>query len=358
MVPEVIHIFSPFRTYSLPTLRARVRMPPGFDPKSGSVNPKQPSFSPFCIAGSQVFFCSSLPKVKIGYITSADCTLTNERTPESPRSSSCVTSPYSTFDMPAQPYPFSEAPKNPRSAMGFTSSRGKRPARLHSSMIGTRLSSMKLRAVSRTRRSSSFSNASKPMKSTPRNLMAGMTSHLTKSADSERETNQSSRAAGKSAMRACLWRDGRPRRQSRAWLGRAFPRGRLNLDLRYPARHRRAIAIVFFPELLAQRRLLIKDDKQVGSQQHADHVDRDVPRVEQPGLSSYDEPDSDVHRVAHEAVQTFDDEDFGRRDRRRSPASNQSEAPERGVEIDRNTDDDDGDRRPFFSAGHWCRILP
>src|SRR5260370_35672794 len=63
IVPEVIHIFSPFRTYSLPTFFARVRMPPGFDPKSGSVNPKHPSFSPFCIAGSQVFFCSSLPKV-------------------------------------------------------------------------------------------------------------------------------------------------------------------------------------------------------------------------------------------------------------------------------------------------------
>src|SRR5216684_1011427 len=294
----------------------------------------------------------------MGYITSADCTLTNERTPESPRSSSCVTSPYSTFDMPAQPYPFSEAPKNPRSAMGFTSSRGKRPARLHSSMIGTRLSSMKLRAVSRTRRSSSFSNASKPMKSTPRNLMAGITSHPTKSADRERETNQSSRAAGKSATRACLWRDGRPRPSKPSLARPGLSRGRLKLDLRYPARHRRAIPIVFFPELLAQRRLLIKDDKQVGSQQHADHVDRDVPRVEQPGLSSYDEPDSDVHRVAHEAVQTFDDEDFGRRDRSGCSAANQREAPERGVEIDRNTDDDDGDRRPFFSAGHWCRILP
>src|SRR5271169_902101 len=101
--PDVIHIFSPFSTYSLPTFFARVRMPPGFDPKSGSVNPKHPSFSPFCSAGNQVFCCSSLPKAYMGYITSADCTLTNERTPESPRSSSCVTSPYSTFDMPAQP---------------------------------------------------------------------------------------------------------------------------------------------------------------------------------------------------------------------------------------------------------------
>ncbi len=102
-MPEVIHIFSPFRMYSSPDLRARVVMPAGFDPKPGSVSPKQPSFSPVASAGSQVFFCSSEPKVKIGYITSADCTLTKLRRPESPRSSSCITRPYSTFDMPAQP---------------------------------------------------------------------------------------------------------------------------------------------------------------------------------------------------------------------------------------------------------------
>src|SRR5258705_6268290 len=110
----------------------------------------------------------------MGYITRADCTLTNDRTPESPRSSSCVTSPYSTFDMPAQPYPLRLAPKKPRSAIGLTSSRGKRPARLHSSMIGTRLSSMNLRAVSRNKRSSSESSPSESMESTPRKLIADL----------------------------------------------------------------------------------------------------------------------------------------------------------------------------------------
>src|SRR5207248_11621117 len=74
--------------------------------------------------------------------------------------------------MPAQPYPLSDAPKKPRSAMGLTSSRGKRPARLHSSMMGIKLSSMNLRAVSRTNRSSSLSRESNSRKSTPRNLMA------------------------------------------------------------------------------------------------------------------------------------------------------------------------------------------
>ena len=56
MEPEVIHIFSPLRMYSSPTLRARVRMPPGLEPKSGSVRPKQPSFSPVASCGSQWFF--------------------------------------------------------------------------------------------------------------------------------------------------------------------------------------------------------------------------------------------------------------------------------------------------------------
>ena len=63
MEPEVIHIFSPLSMYSSPDLRAVVVMPPGFDPKPGSVSPKQPSFSPVARAGSQVFFCSSEPKV-------------------------------------------------------------------------------------------------------------------------------------------------------------------------------------------------------------------------------------------------------------------------------------------------------
>ena len=39
----------------------------------------------------------------MGYMHSADCTLTKERTPLSPRSSSCVIRPYSTLFMPAQP---------------------------------------------------------------------------------------------------------------------------------------------------------------------------------------------------------------------------------------------------------------
>src|SRR5271157_3347751 len=56
--------------------------------------------------------------------------------------------------------------------MGLISSLGKRPSRLHSSMMGMRFSSMNLRVLSRTSRSSSPSSVSNSMKSTPLNLIA------------------------------------------------------------------------------------------------------------------------------------------------------------------------------------------
>jgi hypothetical protein len=63
-------------------------MPVGFEPKSGSVRPKQPISVPRAMPGRYRCFCSSEPKAQIGYITRLDCTEQNERTPESPRSSS------------------------------------------------------------------------------------------------------------------------------------------------------------------------------------------------------------------------------------------------------------------------------
>ena len=42
-------------------LRARAHAA-GIRSEVGLGQPKQPSFSPFCMAGSHVFFCSSLPK--------------------------------------------------------------------------------------------------------------------------------------------------------------------------------------------------------------------------------------------------------------------------------------------------------
>ena len=59
--PLVIHILAPFSTQSPPSSRAVVINPPGFDPKSGSVSPKQPMISPLAIFGSHAFRCASLP---------------------------------------------------------------------------------------------------------------------------------------------------------------------------------------------------------------------------------------------------------------------------------------------------------
>src|SRR5260370_40524851 len=101
MEPEVIHIFSPLSTYSLPIFFARVLIPLGLEPKSGSVKPKHPIFSPLAMAGSHFFFCSSLPNVLIGCITSEGCTPANERIPLPPHSSSRVMRPEYTEEHPS-----------------------------------------------------------------------------------------------------------------------------------------------------------------------------------------------------------------------------------------------------------------
>src|SRR3954468_8113155 len=108
--PEVIHIFSPLNTSPAEVFLALVSMPPGFEPNCGSVNPKQPILSPWRMAGSHLSFCASLPNSEMGYIASDECTLTKLRMPLSPRSSSCVISPYSTLDMPGQPCVLMVAP--------------------------------------------------------------------------------------------------------------------------------------------------------------------------------------------------------------------------------------------------------
>ena len=91
--PFVIHIFEPFSTQSPPSRLADVRMWFGSLPKSASVSPKHPITSPVAIFGSQRCFCSSVPNLQIGNMQSDPCTLTNERKPESPASSSRHASP-------------------------------------------------------------------------------------------------------------------------------------------------------------------------------------------------------------------------------------------------------------------------
>jgi hypothetical protein len=61
IVPFVIQRLVPFRTQPSPLRSARVAMPVTKLPKSGSVRPKHPIFSPAAMPGNQVCFCSSLP---------------------------------------------------------------------------------------------------------------------------------------------------------------------------------------------------------------------------------------------------------------------------------------------------------
>ena len=68
--PLVIHILAPSRTQFSPTRLARVRMPAGLEPASGSVRPKQPIVVPAAMPGSQRSFCSSEPHFQIANIAS------------------------------------------------------------------------------------------------------------------------------------------------------------------------------------------------------------------------------------------------------------------------------------------------
>jgi hypothetical protein len=101
--PLVIHILVPDSSQSCPFKIARVSMPDGSLPWSGSVSPKQPIASPAAILGSHSFFWSSEPYFQIGNIESEPCTDTRLRSPESAASISRQVMPYATGPMPAQP---------------------------------------------------------------------------------------------------------------------------------------------------------------------------------------------------------------------------------------------------------------
>ena len=91
--PLVIHILEPSSTQSSPSRFALVRMPEGLEPKSASVRPKHPMASPAAMRGSHSCFCSSEPNSWMANIARDPCTLTSERMPESPASSSVQARP-------------------------------------------------------------------------------------------------------------------------------------------------------------------------------------------------------------------------------------------------------------------------
>src|SRR6266850_19019 len=60
---RLIHIFSPFKTYSSPSRRAVERAPTTSDPAPGSVKPYVANLSPFACGIRYFCFCSSVPQV-------------------------------------------------------------------------------------------------------------------------------------------------------------------------------------------------------------------------------------------------------------------------------------------------------
>ena len=64
--PFVMNNFVPLTIHSSPTNFAVVEIFAASDPALGSVNPRQPNFSPFAIGVKYSFFCSSVPYLKIG----------------------------------------------------------------------------------------------------------------------------------------------------------------------------------------------------------------------------------------------------------------------------------------------------
>ncbi len=92
----VIQALVPVITKPPSTLRARLIMPPGSDPKFGSVRPKQPINSPVASFGRYFLFWASVPNSLIGTMTSEPCTLIIDLKPESIRSTSRATRPYET----------------------------------------------------------------------------------------------------------------------------------------------------------------------------------------------------------------------------------------------------------------------
>ena len=67
----VIQFFVPLITHSSPSRTARVRMPPGSEPASGSDSANAGVHSPVAHLGSQRCFCSSVPNSRIGSVPSS-----------------------------------------------------------------------------------------------------------------------------------------------------------------------------------------------------------------------------------------------------------------------------------------------
>ena len=145
--PLVIHILWPLMIQSVPLRRAIVRMDPGSEPASDSVNPKHPMDSPVAIEGSHSSHCSIEPHLRVASIANDPCTDTMLRTPLSPASSSKHARPYAVALAPAQPNPFRCIPNTPSDPNPLINSTDPHPSSNHVATNGSTFSRTYCRMV-------------------------------------------------------------------------------------------------------------------------------------------------------------------------------------------------------------------
>ena len=146
-------------------------MPPGLEPTSGSVRPKQPSFSPFAWRAANVFLLVAAEGV--------DGIHDERRLHADERAHAAVAAlqflhHQSVLDIRhlGAAIAFEVGAEEAELAHGLDQFLGEAAVAIALLDDGMRLSSTNLRVVSRTRRSSSVSRVSNSMKSTPLNFMA------------------------------------------------------------------------------------------------------------------------------------------------------------------------------------------
>src|SRR4051794_32759365 len=133
-VPLVIQHLAPLITYSLPTLRAVVRIAATSEPQLGSLTPSAAILSPLSAGTRNSSFCSRVPISLMMGVAIVDCTARPMLTPaQLERTSS---SPHTAVYHQSPPEPPTssgyEAPRKPISPAFLNTSRGNSSAFSHS----------------------------------------------------------------------------------------------------------------------------------------------------------------------------------------------------------------------------------
>src|SRR5215472_6067129 len=120
----------------------------------------------------------------------------------------------------------------------------------------------------------------------------------------------------------------------------AIRRKTLHADLWNPAWYRAPIFLIFRPKLARQRRLLVKQHKEIDDHEYAGQVFDDVPGAKEHGLSKDDRRHADVHRIANVTMESFHDKLLRGSNRRWCAAPAHRESPKSRVQIDGDANSD------------------